>query len=111
MADPKNINNHERTVVNAETGWVTIRTKAKLRSSVANRRAQNREASSLRTEYWLRERRAGSWRIAKIRFDGVDLNKVFGSQFASMLKKSTPEEVLTKLRELNTRRDATNPLE
>lgn len=108
--DPKEIPTIESSVVDAKTGWVTIGTKAKRRQSAASQRNQYRASSVFRAEYLLRKRH-GSWRIAKIRFNGVDLNTAFGAQFEAMLKKSTPEEVLAKLQSLNTRRESENPLE
>jgi len=109
-SDPKQIPTFENSVVNAETGWVTIDTVGKRRKSLATQRGQYRRTNTFRAEYLLLKRH-GSWRIAKIRFNGVDLNSAFGAQFESMLQNSTPEEVLAKLRDLNTRRGAENPLE
>ena len=108
-SDPKDIPTLERTSVDPDTGWVRIDTKAKPRSSIANQRGQYRESSTFRAGYLLRKRH-GSWRIVRISFNGVDLNRSFGAQFEAVLEKSTPEELLAKLNELNNRRDKTNPL-
>jgi len=109
-SDPTEAPTIESAVVDPKTGWVRISTKAKGRQSLATQRNLYRATSQFRAEYLLRERH-GSWRIAKIRFNGVDLNSAFGAQFESLLRKSSPEELLARLRTLNTRRESENPLE
>jgi ABC-type transporter MlaC component len=109
-SDPKDTPRLEGTSVDPDTGWVRIATKAKPRSSIANQRGEYRQSSVFRAEYLLRERH-GNWRIVQISFNGVDLNRSFGSQFEAVLKKSTPEELLKELHDLNNRRGDTNPLQ
>jgi ABC-type transporter MlaC component len=109
-SDPDDLPTLKGVEVDPKTGWVTIGTTAKQRSSLGTRRGQFRKSSVFRAEYVLRERH-GSWRIAAIRFDGVDLNRVFGAQFEALLQKSTPAEVLAEIHEQNSRQAATNPLQ
>ena len=108
-SDPDQAPSLEPAEVDPKTGWVTIATTSKQRSSLATRRGEYRKSSVFRAEYLLRERHE-SWRIARIRFNGVDLNRVFGSQFEALLRDSTPAEVLAELHALNSRRGASNPL-
>jgi ABC-type transporter MlaC component len=89
--------------LNPESGAVKIETRAAMRSSMANV-AVARQRRSKQTAFegsYLLSQRHGRWNIVAMRFNGVDLNRVFGSQFASMLEKRSPESLVEELRERN----------
>ena len=94
----------------SETGEVTLQTRAAMRSSMANvapKRTQRRRVE-FEGSYHLRQRH-GKWRIIAIRFNGVDLNQVFGSQFASLLERKSPEALIEELRRRNEENQGKNP--
>jgi ABC-type transporter MlaC component len=94
----------------SESGEVTLQTRAAARSSIANvapRRTQRR-----RVEFeglYVLKKRHGKWRIIAIRFNGVDLNRVFGAQFASILESQSPEVLIEKLQQRNRDNQGKNP--
>lgn len=86
-----------------ESGAVQIETRAALRTSMANVAvARQRRSKQLAFEgsYRLLERH-GRWSIVAMRFNGVDLNRVFGAQFAAMLDGRSPEALIEELRKRN----------
>lgn len=66
--------------------------------------------ASARVEYRLRKRR-GDWRILSIRIDGADSVRLFRGQFEAVLRDQGPDEVISKLREHNTRLEESNPFD
>lgn len=96
--------------LDAKTGEVRLETRAPTRSSMANvapRRTQ-RHRVELEGSYVLRERH-GRWKIVAIRFNGVDLNRVFGAQFDSILESQSPEALIEKLQRSNEENRDENP--
>jgi len=86
-----------------KSGAVEIQTRAAMRSSMANVAAarQRRSNRNVFEGSYLLNQRHGRWNIVAMRFNGVDLNRVFAAQFAAMLEKRSPESLIEELRKRN----------
>jgi ABC-type transporter MlaC component len=98
--------------LDSKNGGVALQTRAAMRSSMANvsRRRRGSYPSSLEGSYRMKKER-GQWIIMSIRFNGVDLNRVFGAQFAALLEKRSPESLIEELQERNAENAKRNPFE
>jgi ABC-type transporter MlaC component len=98
--------------LDSKNGGVALQTRAAMRSSMASvsRRRRGSYPSSLEGSYRMKKER-GQWIIMSIRFNGVDLNRVFGAQFAALLEKRSPEFLIEELHERNAENAKSNPFE
>jgi len=96
----------------SKNGEVALQTRAAMRSTMANvsRRWRDSYPTSLKGSYRMKKER-GQWRIVSIRFNEVDLNGVFGAQFAALLDKRSPEFLVEKLQQRNAENAKKNPFE
>jgi ABC-type transporter MlaC component len=88
---------------NQRSGEVELQTRAAMRSSMANV-ASARQRQSNRTVFegsFRMSQRRGRWNIVAMRFNGVDLNRVFAAQFAALLERSSPDSLIEELRKRN----------
>ena len=88
----------------------TVRVQAVGGRPVATGLVNARRPEPARVDYWLRRKR-GEWRIVNLVIDGVDVARSFRSEFASILARSSPGELVDELRKQNERRESTNPFD
>jgi ABC-type transporter MlaC component len=55
--------------------------------------------------------RDGQWRVAAVRFDGIDVGANFREQFAAVLERSKPSDLIAELRSRNLENASRNPFE
>jgi ABC-type transporter MlaC component len=86
-----------------KSGEVELQTRAAMRPSMANV-PDARQRRSNRTVFegsFRMSQRRGRWNIVAMRFNGVDLNRVFAAQFAAMLERRSPDSLIEELRKRN----------
>jgi phospholipid transport system substrate-binding protein len=90
------------------TGAVTVSTRGGPPLDAGRRQLRVRGAEPSRIDYRLRKM-GGEWRIVSLVIDRVSVVRLFHDQFASVIDRSGPDELIAEIRKLNARREQTNP--
>ncbi len=90
------------------TGTVMVSTRGGPPMDAGRRQLRVRGAGPSRIDYRLRKT-GGEWRIVSLVIDRVSVVQLFRDQFASVIDRSGPDELIAEIREVNARREQSNP--
>ena len=91
------------------TGVAVVQTRGGSRIVTSARNNRRQPAGEAAVDYRLHERR-GSWLVRSMVIDGVDVVRLFREQFAEILRTGDHAALIERLRTVNDRLEARNPL-